>query len=523
MERTRRNLVPLGVALALAAATLIVYWQVRTFDFINFDDNVYVPENAHISGGLTRAGILWAFVTVDYFYWQPLTWLSHMLDCQLFGLEAGWHHLTNVLLHIANSLLVFFVFRRLTGAVWRSAMLAGLFALHPLRVESVAWIAERKDVLSCFWFLAALWAYVRYVERPSDRRYGCVLLAMLMGLMSKPMLVTVPFLFLLVDYWPLRRVAFAEKVPMLFLAAVASVVTAIGQKRMGAMDWSAGIPLLMRISNAVVSYVRYIGKVVWPENLAIFYPYPASIPRWQVAGGIALLLAITAAALWAGRAHRFFVTGWLWFVVGLVPAIGLVQVGRQAMADRFSYIPLIGLFAAVVWGGELLLRNHQRKAVALGVLVLAGCGVRSWQQTRTWRDSTTVFGHALEVTGGNSVAHRYLGAALAERGSTEEALPHLAEAVRLEPQFFIAHYDYGSALLKIGNVDGAMAQFNAAIEYRPNYGDAYYRLGLALFQLGKPRDALVPVREAIRLGVSPRNSEPVSQLLAQISLRDATR
>jgi len=502
---------------ALVAATLLVYGQVRAYDFINFDDNVYVPGNPHVSGGLTRAGVAWAFSTVDYFYWQPLTWLSHMLDCQLFGLRAGWHHLTNVLLHIANSLLVFFVFRRMTGAHWRSAMVAGLFALHPLRVESVAWIAERKDVLSCFWFLVALWAYVRYAERPTDGRYRWVLAAMLMGLMAKPMLVTVPLLFLLVDYWPLGRVAFAEKLPMLFLAAVASVLTAIGTKRMGAMEWAAGIPFGLRVSNALVAYVRYIGKTLWPGKLAIFYPYPAWISAWKVAGAVLLLGSITAAALWAGRRHRYFATGWLWFVVGLVPTIGIVQVGKQSMADRFAYIPLIGLFAAVVWGAELLLKDHRKAAAALAAMVLAACGVRSWEQTRTWRDSETVFGHALEVTGENSVAEHHVGRALVSRGLTDAALPHFAEAVRLDPRDFLPHFDYGSALLEKGDADRAMAEFEEAVRCRPTFGDAYLGIGQTLVMAGKTGEALAPTKKALELGLTPEKTRGASALLAKIS------
>ena len=507
----------LAIALTLTAATALVYAQVRTFDFINFDDNVYVPGNPHVSGGLTLSGIVWAFSTVDYFYWQPLTWLSHMLDCQWYGLWAGGHHLTSVLLHIANSLLVFFVFRRMTGAHWRSAMVAGLFALHPLRVESVAWIAERKDVLSCFWFLVALWAYVRFAERPSHGRYRWVLAALVMGLMSKPMLVTAPLLFLLVDYWPLGRVAYLEKVPMLFLAAVASLLTAIGQKRMGAMDWARHIPLSLRAENALVSYVRYLAKTVWPARLAIFYPYPAAIPPWKVWGAALLLVSLTAAALWAGRRRRYLAAGWLWFLLALLPAIGLVQVGLQSMADRFSYIPLIGLFAAAVWGAARLFENHRRLAAIMAAVVLAACGVRSWAQTRTWRDSVTVFAHALEITGESSVSHRFLGVALADRGEIDAALPHLAAAVRLDPAFFVAHYDYGSALLRKGDPQAAMVQFEEAVRYHPSYGDAYYGMGKSLVQIGKPAEALAPTRQALQVGLSAENTLAARALITELS------
>lgn len=518
-ERTRhRAIETAAIAVVLAAATLLVYWQVRHFDFLNFDDNVYVPGNPHIRGGLTWAGIVWAFSTFDYFYWQPLTWLSHMLDCQWFGLNAGYHHFTNVVLHVVNSLLVFAVFRRLTGAHWRSALLAGLFALHPLRVESVAWVAERKDVLSCLWFLLAVWAYVRYTERPSDGRYRCVLLAMLAGLMAKPMLVTVPLLFLVLDYWPLRRVALAEKAPMVFLAAVASGLTFIGTHRMGAMAWSAAIPLQVRISNALLSYVRYIGKTIWPAQLSIFYSYPdpISISGWKVAAAALLLAGITAATLWAGRRERFFAAGWLWFLVGLIPTIGIVQVGRQAMADRFTYIPLIGLFLVAVWGGELLLRKYRAAAAAGVAILLMACGLQSWKQTRTWRDSVTVFEHALAIEE-SSVAHRHLGAALAQRDLVDESIPHFAAAIRIEPGWFIAHYDYGLALKKRGDLEGAAAQFAEAARWKPNYGDALLELGQILVITGKSREARRSLREALRVGVSPDKSARAGELLAEIS------
>ena len=325
-----------AIAVALAAVTLLVYAQLGTHGFISYDDEAYVTENPHVLGGLSRAGVQWAFATFDYFYWQPLTWLSHMLDCQLFGVRPGWHHATNLLLHVASSLLVFFVFRRMTGAVWRSALVAALFALHPLRVESVSWVAERKDMLSGFFLMLTLWAYARYVERPDNRRYGLVLLAMCLGLMSKPMLVTVPFLLLALDYWPLRRVAIAEKVPMLILAAVSAVLTVAGQHRMGAMP--ADIPLFLRLANAPVAFARYLGKTIWPERLAIFYPYPASIPRWQTAGALLLLASITIAVWRARESHRYLATGWTWFVVDCFPRSGWCKLeGRRWPTGLLTY------------------------------------------------------------------------------------------------------------------------------------------------------------------------------------------
>ena len=490
----------------LALAILAVYLPVAGFDFICYDDPDYVTANPPVLAGVTLDGVKWAFTQAHAANWHPLTWLSHMLDCELWGLAPLGPHVLNVLLHTASVCLLFLFLGRATGELWRPALVAIVFAIHPLRVESVAWIAERKDVLSCFWFLIALWAYARFAERPSDGRYRWVLAAMLMGLMSKPMLVTVPLLFLLVDYWPLGRVAFKEKVPMLFLVVVASALTAVGQRRMGAMDWASGIPMPLRVSNALVAYVRYIGKAIWPAKLAIFYPYPASIAVWKVLGAVLLLASITAAALWAGRVHRYFAAGWLWFLVGLVPTIGLVQVGMQSMADRFSYIPLIGLFAAAVWGAERLLKDYRRLAAVAAGVVLVACGVRSWAQTRTWRDSITVFEHDLAITGENSVAQDHLGEALKDSGRLDAALPHFAEAVRVDPAYFIAQYDYGSALLEHGDPAAAATHFSAAVHCGPNYAEAHYRLGQVLIMIGKPREAVAAMQEATRLGLNPETA-----------------
>jgi tetratricopeptide (TPR) repeat protein len=361
----------------------------------------------------------------------------------------------------------------MTGAVWRSAILAALFALHPLRVESVSWIAERKDMLSGFWLLVMLLAYTRYVERPSDGRYAQVLLAFVMGLASKPMMVTAPLLLLLLDYWPFRRVAVVEKVPMFLLAAGSMALTAVGQWRFGAMQWSAGIPISMRIANAGVSYARYLGKTAWPRHLAIFYPYPTSIPVWQVAGAFALLAVITAAAAWRGRTERFWITGWFWFLLALLPTIGLMQVGRQGMADRFTYIPLLGVFVVVVWG---LAAIPPRAATIVAAITLVLFAVASWKQARTWRNSITVFQQAIAVTHENAFANHDLAVALESRGEIDAALAHYAEAVRIEPNYFIARYNYGAALLARGQKAKAAVQLREAVRYRPDYEDARRKL-----------------------------------------------
>jgi tetratricopeptide (TPR) repeat protein len=516
-QATRRDHAPLLIGVVLAVAVLAVYSRLAGADFINFDDNAYVYENRHVRAGLTAAGILWAFTTFDFFYWTPLTWLSHMLDCQLFGLNAGWHHLTSVFWHMLNSLLVFLIFRRMTGAVWRSAVVAGLFALHPLRVESVSWIAERKDVLSGFWLLCTLWAYVRYTEKPSNRRYGIVLLTMLLGLMSKPMLVTVPLLLLVLDYWPLRRRAFVEKVPLVILAAMSGLITLVGQYRMGAV--ALKISLAHRISNAAMSYARYLGKTIWPEDLAILYPYPKVLPPWQVAGAAALLITITIVFLRLRRDRPYLLAGWVWFLVGLVPAIGLVQVGRQPMADRFTYVPLIGIFVALVWGADAWLGGRPRTAAAIAGAALVLCAVRSWDQVATWRSSVTVFSHALAVAAPTGTAHRCLGRALETGGDVTGALRHYEAALEVEPANFVAHYDYGWLLLRLGRLDEASLHLNQVVHYCPTCAEPYYRLGQLSIRSGRAEEGQRWISQALARGLKGEEAASARRELAAIGSR----
>ncbi len=468
MDRRRRVL----VALALAAACLLVYAQAARFQFINYDDNGYVTENPWVRAGFTAAGVRWAFTAVDYYYWQPLTWLSHMLDCQLFGLRPAGHHLTSVLFHIANTLLAFAVLLRLTGAFWRSAAAAAIFALHPLRIESVAWIAERKDLLSGFLFLAAIWCYLRYVERPSRARYYAVIGLFVLGLMAKPMVMTLPVVLLLLDWWPLGRRAFAEKLPLFALAALSIFVTSIGTARLGAINWGASVTIGQRISNTLVSYVRYLELSVWPHDLAILYPFRTAVPLWQAALAALLLAALTLAALWQARRRPYLAVGWLWFVAMLAPASGLVQVGRQGMADRFTYLPHIGLAMAAVWGVADLLAAHRRAAAALGVAAPAALAVLTLLHIPVWRDSVTLFTRAVAATRDNSGAQHYLAAALDDQQRYAQALPHHAEAVRLEPSYFVAQCAYGAALDRHGDIKAAMEHYRQALRDYPDYPDA---------------------------------------------------
>ena len=390
--RTHFRPLDLIVCLFLVVATFVVFSEVRNHGFLEYDDPMYVTENPHVSSGLTLGGIVWAFATTHASNWHPLTWLSHMLDCDLYGLAPGGHHVTSLLFHIVNTLLLFGVLKRMTGELWKSALVAALFSLHPVHVESVAWVSERKDVLSAFFLFITIWAYLRYVEFPGLTTYVWVPLFLALGLMAKPMLVTVPFLLLLMDYWPLGRFQFDpgrkrarrssglvhpeqsvsrliyEKIPLFVLAAGSCAATLLAQKSGGALSSVERLPLIVRIANALVSYTTYIGKMIWPTNLSVFYPHPEFRPAWQVAASGFLLLCLSVIVVRMGRRHRYLVVGWLWYVGALVPVIGLVQVGAQAMADRYTYMPLIGLFIIVAWGfGDLTAKWRH------GRLVLAAC------------------------------------------------------------------------------------------------------------------------------------------------------
>jgi tetratricopeptide (TPR) repeat protein len=517
------------VCLALIAANLIVYASVWHHGFVNFDDDDYVTANPVVLRGLTWHGVAWAFTTEHAVNWHPLTWLSHMLDVQLFGLDPGPHHLTNLLFHIANTLLLFGLLNRMTGALGRSAFVAGLFAVHPLHVESVAWVAERKDVLSTFFWMLTLWAYVEYVKRPDLRRpglrrYAAVLLFFALGLMAKQMLVTLPFVLLLLDFWPLGRVGMGsnpaggsalssdrwatavrlgwEKLPLLALSVVSSVVTFVIHQRGGAVIILSAIPLNLRVENALVSYVAYIGKMLWPARLAVLYPYAQSLPGWWVAGGFLVLMGISVVVIRAASRHPYLPVGWFWYLGTLVPVIGLIQVGDQAMADRYTYVPFIGLFIIVAWGvPDLLVRWPLRRIVlpAAASLLILACAITARGQLQYWENSTTLWTHALAVTTGNDIAHNNLGAALADQGKTEEAIAHYSEALRIKPDYADAHNNLGVALAGEGKLDEAIAHYSEALRIRPDYADAHSNLGIALANQGKLDEAIAQFNEALRI------------------------
>ena len=503
------HLLKLFIILFLIGATLAVFWPLKNHEFINLDDDEYVTENPHVQAGLTLKGLSWAFTTTQASNWHPLTWLSHMLDCQLYGLKPAGHHLTSLLFHIANTLLLFLVLRRMTGAIWGSSFVAALFALHPLHVESVAWVAERKDVLSTFFWMLTMWTYIRYAERPRLNRYLLVLLSFALGLMSKPMLVTLPLVLLLLDYWPLRRFKsihpfrlVLEKAPFFALSAVSSFLTFFAQRSGGTVGSLEAFPLETRMANALVSYVSYIGKMIWPHHLAVLYPYPDILPIWQVAEAGLLLVGLSALVILAARRRPYLVVGWLWYFGTLVPVIGLVQVGLQAMADRYTYVPLIGLFIMMAMGvpDNLAGWRHRRIVLAISAgLLLSIFMIVTRLQVYHWENAITLFEHTLAVTSNNSVIHNNLGVVLAQQGKTQEAIAHYTEALRIKPDYTDAHNNLGVALARQGKTQEAIAHYTEALRIKPNYAEVHYNLGNALARQGKIQEAITHYTEALKI------------------------
>jgi protein O-mannosyl-transferase len=505
----------------LILSTLLVFWQVRNYGFV-YDDIDYVSENPHVLGGLSRDGIIWAFTTGHASNWHPLTWLSHMLDCHLFGRKPGSMHLTNLFLHLANVLLLFTIFKRMTGTLWPSAFVAAAFALHPMHVESVAWIAERKDVLSTFFLLLTLAAYVSYVKQPSIFRYIVTLVLFAVGLMAKPMLVTLPFLLLLLDYWPLGRFdrqprrpdptgdgratlhrLVIEKNPFFVLAAISSVITFLIQHAGGSVANIAIIPLHSRLANAFLSYAKYVGKMFWPQNLAVYYPLDAiSFAMAQVAMSILLLLVISILVIWFGHRRKYLPVGWFWFVGTLLPVIGLVQVGGQAYADRYTYIPYIGLFIMIAWGLSELLSKWPKRDIALGMvaaIALATMGTVTYRQVGNWKNGVTLFTHAIEVTQNNYLAHNNRGVDYNERGRLQEAIEDIKEAIRIKPDYTDAYYNLGIAYGNLTRWQEAIDAYKQAIRIKPDYAQAYNDLGVAYSSLGRGTEAMEAYTQAIRI------------------------
>ena len=569
------------IALLLALLTIALYWPTTGHDFINFDDPNYVTSYPHVLGGLTWGSAGWAFTTMFFGLWHPLTWISHMLDCQCFGLRPGGHHLTGLLLHAANTLLLFVVLHRMTGARWRSAIVAALFALHPLHVESVAWVSERKDVLSTFFVMLTLWAYHRYTRSLGQEAEGKMqkpvafntqhgtrntlyasrftlhaflfyllsLCFFAFGLMSKPMIVTLPGVLLLLDYWPLARMQTAEgrrqkaeggdtqpltrsplsqianrkaqilfsllveKLPFLGLALLTSLITLRAAKGVGSLPTAAECPLPNRMANVVLSYADYCLNAFWPGNLAIYYPFPPTFSGWSVAGVVLLLAAISVAAVCMARRWPYLVVGWLWYLVTLLPVIGLIQLAAYSHADRYTYVPLIGVFLGLTWGAYDLTRGWRHQVLALsvaGAAAIASCAGFTHQQIGYWKNSETLFRHALAVTKDNWMAHNNLGNALDKQGQIDESIRHYQEAIRLHPEYALAHNNLGKALGLQGQTDEAIRQFQETIRLKPDHADAHCNLGVALSRKGQLDEAIRQYQEAIRL--EPDNAQPHNNL-----------
>jgi hypothetical protein len=550
------------VYLILTAVTLAVFWQVNQYDFINYDDNVYVTENSHIQSGITLDGFRWAFSTKYLGLWNPLVWLSLMFDYQLHGLNAGGYHLTNLILHIMSALLLFWLFNRMTGAIWKSAFVAALFALHPLHVESVAWIAERKDVLSAFFWMLTLCLYVYYTEKPVIRRYLLVLLCFACALMSKPMVVTLPIVMILLDYWPLDRLQSRkivtnmpevmsvptnkgkkknkfkkealkknispphvqklsepriagiiplwqlwEKIPFFILSIVLVIITLYNPNTPDILDnpGSKLIPFISRLANAPVAFVTYLEKTFWPHDMAVFYPFPSQIPAWQVIGASLLILVISAAVIVMIKRLPYLFTGWMWFGITIAPVIGIIQVSIStpyAMADRYHYLPSIGLAVMMAWGIPALIKSEEiRKKILFpgGIIFLAIMSFLSWNQCGYWKNSIILSSHTLNVTDNNWLAYHSRGDAYYILGNYRQAIEDYSREIEIIPNYAAAYLSRGDAYYVLGNYRQAVKDYGRVIEIKPGYADAYNNRGDAYKGLGNYRQAVEDYGRAIEI------------------------
>lgn len=530
-NQIKDNHYPTVIIIFLIAITLISYWSVQQFEFVNYDDDIYVTENIHVLSGITKETVIWAFTTFHASNWHPLTWLSLFFDYEFYWLNPAGYHWTNVLFHVSNTLLLFLALTRLTGVLWQSGFVAALFAIHPLHVESVAWVAERKDVLSTFFWMLTLYAYVLYVEHPDWKRYAFMFISFSFGLMAKPMLVTLPFVLLLLDYWPLKRSlckpsnshmdfqqsctknaqgsfkninvarSLLEKIPLIVLSIIASIMTLIAQQSGEAIMPLQRLSLIERITNAFVSYATYIIKMFWPVDLAVFYPHPGMWPVWQVCVSI-LLLAGISTYVWKLSDHPYLRVGWLWYLGTLVPVIGIVQVGSQSMADRYTYIPLIGLFIMIAWGIPNILRQWRYKRPVLFLsagLVLLFLMICTGLQVRHWENSISLFRHAVNVTEGNSTAINNLGNALARKGFLDEAILQYKEAIDLQPNNPYTYTNMGKVLMLQGKVKDAVISYSKALQLEPQHMKAHFNIGVAYSEIGYNSEAILHYTEAIKI------------------------
>jgi protein O-mannosyl-transferase len=502
----------LWIYLLLLAAVFTTYWRVFHFDFVSFDDPVYVTGNLHIRTGLTLRNMSWAFIKGYAANWIPLASISQMLDCQLFGLQSGWHHLTSLFFHALSTLLLFGLMQRMTGSLWKSLFVAFIFGLHPLRVESVAWISERKDVLGAFFWIVTLWSYIHYVQRPSRLRYLLVALSLSLGLLSKPTTVTLPFALLLLDIWPLKRIVLTgtnapqffrlvrEKVPLATLSAAACVITYVVARRDGTIQSVELIPLGVRFSNAFVSYATYLVQLIYPAKLAVFYPYPP--PQFlPTVAAVGVILLISFLVLRPPR-RPYLLMGWFWYLGTLAPVLGLVQAGGQSHADRYTYIPLIGISIMLAWGLEEFAKTLPGGPTVLAGIAIAACAAwlaLTWQQVGYWQNSETLFRHALDVTTGNYVAHNNYGLALKNRGRVDDAISEFRMALQDRPQLIEAHTNLGDALLAKGQTQEAAAELQESMRLNPTYPEAHIDMGTLLESQGRMQEAETQYRQAVDL------------------------
>jgi len=508
------------ISLSLILAILYIYYQTKNFDFVLLDDDVYITANPFVAGGLNTENIEWAFSHSHGGFWIPLTWLSYMIDSQLHGLQPGYYHITNLIFHIFNTLLLFFIFRKMTGDVWRSWFIAALFAVHPVHVESVAWVSERKDLLFAFFWLLTMGSYYYYVKQPGIWRYSLVIVFFIAGLMSKPMIVTLPFVLLLLDYWPLGRYRFKgfprpqaaaprlsyakivlEKVPLILLSIGTGTLTLLKQQAHGAVSSLESFPLFHRIGNALVSYIMYMAKLLWPHELSAVYPYPASIPFWQIAGAGLLLVLITFVIIKHFPDLPYLTIGWLWFLGTLVPVIGIIKIGSHAMADRYTYMTFVGLYIVIACGVPEIFKRFGVRQMAVGSAAAAAIVilmVTARNQTSTWANSIRLFTHAIEVTDNNFLAHQNLGLALAYRGELNPALLHFRKALEINPASAKSYNDIGTCFMITGKIDAAIGYFKKALDLQPNFAKAHNNLGLVLMARKSYAEAAGHFREALR-------------------------
>ncbi len=504
------------VFLVLTILVLLLYWQTTGFQFINLDDNTYIYENPIVSGGLNKDSFLWAFTTFNSANWHPLTWLSHLLDVKFFGLNAGAHHGTNVIFHLINSALAFLVFHKMTGTFWKSAVIAALFAVHPAHVESVAWIAERKDVLSTMFWLLTMLAYFRYAKDaskagfPTSVSYWLIVLLFALGLMAKPMLVTLPFVLLLCDFWALERLKklkdlpplIVEKLPLFALSAISCVVTIFAQRSGGAVQTLDRFPLDMRIWNSIVAYVKYIAMLFYPVNLSLWYPYDKNLSIFEIAGAAAILIGITAFCISQRSERKYLLMGWLWFLGTLVPVIGIVQVGAQPLADRYTYVPYFGLFIMLVWSaGELVakLKLNKYAVAVLAAIIILILSVLSFRQISHWKNDESIYVHALSVTTGNYLVMQNYCSALMLAERLDEAEKQCRDSIAVNAAYVNAQNTLGVILLKRGNFSEAAEHFERSIELDPGFAHIYINLSVAQSLANKPEEAEQNLQKAASL------------------------